>query len=79
MDVRYRGFEDATSESNSEILARPLVSDFKALRPDAVNFATSARGSCGNNPGPAWLRIVTLSMSSMGDGLDGVRKRLVSV
>jgi hypothetical protein len=61
-------------------LASPLLSpDSKALRSESDIFATSARGSCGVEPGPVRLRIVTLSASAMGDWLYGVRKRLVLV
>ena len=42
-------------------------------------FATRARGSCGVDPSPVRLRIVTLSASPMGDWLYGVRKRLAPV
>ena len=37
-------------------------------------FATNARGSCGVDPGPVPLRIVTFSASPMGDWLYVVRK-----
>ena len=40
-------------------------------------MATRARGSCGVDPGPVPLRIITLSASPMGVPLYGVRKRLV--
>ena len=54
----------------------PLLPDSKTLRSESDNFATSARGSCGVDPGPVQLRIVTLSVSLMGDWSYGVRKRL---
>jgi hypothetical protein len=54
-----------------------LPSDSKVLRSESDIFAMSARGSCGVDPGPVPLRIVTFSASSMGDWLYGVRKRLV--
>jgi hypothetical protein len=75
MNVRYRisgGFV-----SDSALVSPPLLPDSKALRSESEIFATSARGSCGVDPGPVRLRIVTLSASAMGDWLDGVRKRLV--
>ena len=39
-------------------------------------FATKARGSCGVDPGPARVRIETLSASFRGDLLYGESKRL---
>ena len=63
--------------SGSVALASPLLpSDFKILRSKSDNFATSAKGSCGVDPGPVPLRKVTMSASSMGDLLC-VGKRLV--
>ena len=65
--------------SGSAALVSPhLASDSKAHRSaESDIFATSARGSCGVDPGPAPLRIVNFSASSMGVWLDGVRKRVV--
>ena len=78
MDVRYRISEVIIS--GSAALARPpLRSDSKALRSKSDIFATSARGSCGVEPGPVPLRIATLSASSVGDLLYGVMKRVVLV
>ena len=62
--------------SGSAALATPLLSDSKALRSESDIFATSARGSCGEDPGPVPLRTIILSASPMGDSLCGVRKRL---
>ena len=53
-----------------------LLLDSKALRSESDIFATSTRGSCGVDPGPLPLRIVTPT-SSMGVWLHGVRKRVV--
>jgi len=72
MDVPYRISGGVISGSADPIL--PL--DSKTLRSESDNFATSARGSCGVDPGPVPLRKVTFSASSMGDWLYGVRKRL---
>ena len=66
MDVRYCPVA----------LASPLLpSDSKALRSESDIFATSAKGSCGVDPGPVPLGKITFSASFMGDGLYGVRKR----
>ena len=64
---------------SAALASSPLPSDSKALRSEFDIFATNARGSCGVDPGPVLvpLRIITLSSSSMGDWLFGVRKRLV--
>ena len=75
MDVRYR--ISGCFVSDSALESPPLSPDSKALRSESDIFATSARGSCGVDPGPVLLRIVTLSASPMGDSLYGVRKRLV--
>jgi hypothetical protein len=75
-DVRYWISEDVVSDS-AALASPPLPSDSKALRSESDIFATSARGSCGVDPGPVPLRIITLSASPMGDSLYGVRKRLV--
>ena len=63
----------------SEALASPpLLPDSKSLLSESdIFFARSASGSCGVDPGPVPLRIVTFSVSSMGDSLYDVRKRLV--
>ena len=66
MDVPYR-----VSDSDGVVLCSAgsptLPSDSKAHRSESDIFATSARGSCGVDPGPVPLRIVTFSVSSMGD------------
>ena len=73
MDVRYW-----IAVSGSAALASPpFLSDSKVLRSEFDIFATIARGSCGVDPGPVPLRIVTFSASSMGVSLHGVRKRVV--
>ena len=75
MDVRYRIFGGVANVSGSAALARsPLPSDSKALRSESDIFATRAMGSCGVDPGPVRLKIATLSASSLGDCLYGVRK-----
>ena len=76
IDLQYRISGSAVSGS-AELASPPLSSDSKALRSESDIFATSARGSCGVDPGPIPLRIVTFSASSMGDWLYGVRKRVV--
>ena len=64
--------------SDSAAFASPtLPSDSKTLRSESDIFATSARGSCGMDPGPIPLRTVTFSSSSIGDSLYSVRKRVV--
>ena len=69
---------DVVSLAGSAALAGPpLPPDSKALRSESDIFATRARGSCGVEPGPVRLKIATLSTSSMGDWLYGVRKRAV--
>ena len=73
MDVQYW-----IVVSGSATLTRPpLLLDSKALRPEFDIFAASARGSCGVDPGPVPLRIVSVSASSMGVWLNGERKRVV--
>ena len=68
----------AHPDSGSAALASPpLLPDSNSLFSESDNFATSAKGSCGVDPGPVPLRILTLSVSSMGDWLYDVRKRLV--
>ena len=78
MDVLYRMPEGVASGS-SALASPPLLPDSKTLRSESDNFATSARGSCGVDPGPVRLRIVNLSASPMGNWLYGVRKRLMLV
>ena len=75
MDVPYWISGDVVS--GSALASPPLPSDSNALRSESDIFATSARGSCGVDPGPVPLRILIFSASSMGDWLFGVRKRLV--
>ena len=80
MDIRYWIPSGVVSGSAAAALARtPLPPDSKALRSESDIFATRARGSCGIDPGPVRLIIVTLPSPSMGDWLYGVRKRLVLV
>ena len=74
MDLRCR-----IPVSGSAFASPLLPSDSKSLRSESDNFATSARGSCGVEPGPVRLRIVTWSSSAMGDWLYCVRKRVVLV
>ena len=69
MDVPYR-ISGGVLVSGPALATPPLLSESDI-------FATSAKGSCGVDPGPVPLRIVTLSASSMGDWLYCVRKRLV--
>ena len=77
MDIPYRIPGDVASGS-AALACSTLPSDSKALRSGSDIFATSARGSCGVDPGPVPLRIVIIfSVSSMGDLLYDVRKRLV--
>ena len=73
MDVRYW----IIVSGSASLASPPLLLDSKALRSEFDNFATSARGSCGVDPGPVPLRIVTFSVSSKGDRLHGERKRVV--
>ena len=75
-DVRYWILGGVVSGS-AALASSPLPSDSKALRSESDIFATRARGSCGVDPGPVPLRIITFSASPMGDSLYGVRKRLV--
>ena len=76
MDVRYRisGVVVSSSAALASSLLRP---DSKALRSESDIFATRARGSCGVDPGPVPLKIITLSASPIGNSLYDVRKRLV--
>ena len=64
---------------SAALISSPLPLDSKALRSESDIFATRAKGSCGVDPGPVHLRIATLSVSSMGDWLYGVWKRIVFV
>ena len=69
MDVPYRISGDVESVSVALALATPPLlssSDLKALRSESDIFATSTKGSCGVDPGPVPLRIVTFSVSSIG-------------
>ena len=75
MDVQYR--ISASVVSGPVALAcPPLPSDSKAHRSESDILATSAKGSCGVDPGPVPLRVINLSASPMGDWLYGVKKRL---
>ena len=73
MDVRYW----IVVSGSAALASSPLPSDSKVLRSESDIFATSAKGSCGVDPGPVPLRKITVSASPMGDWLYGVRKRLV--
>ena len=75
MDVRYQIF----GSGSAALASPPLPPDSKALRSEFDIFATSARGSCGMDPGPVRLRMVTSPALPMGDWLCGVRERLVIV
>ena len=75
MDARYLISGDVILASASP----SLPPDSKTLRSESDIFATSARASCGVEPGLVRLRIATLSASPMGDWLYGVRKRLMFV
>ena len=66
MHVPYWISDGAVLDS-AEFASPTLPSDSKAHRSESDIFATSARGSCGVDPGPVPLRIVTFSVSSMGD------------
>ena len=55
----------------------PLLPDSKSLRSEFDIFARSAKGSSGVDPGRVPLGLVTLSASSIGAWLCGVRNRLV--
>ena len=76
MDVRYRISESGVVSGSAAPSSPLLPPGSKAL---SGIIATKARGSCGVDPGPARFRIVTLSVSPMGDWLYGVRNRLVFV
>ena len=84
MDVRYRISESVvvTGTRTAALSSPPLRAlplDFKLFKIQVS--ATKARGSCGVDPGPLAIRLraVILSVSSMGDRLYGVRKRLMFV
>ena len=70
LDIRYRV---------SALLSPPFTPDSKALRSEFDILATKAKGSCGVDPGPVRLRLITLTALSNGDWLYGVKKRLVLV
>ena len=72
MDVQYQ-IPDTEGVVLGSATSPTLPSDSIALRSESDIFATSARGSCAVDPGPVPLRIVTFSVSSMGDSLYGVR------
>ena len=76
MDVHNRIPGEVVSGS-AALASPPLLPDSKSLRSESDIFATRARGSCGVDPGPVPLRILTLSVSSIGDWLFNVRNRLV--
>ena len=78
MDIRYRNSAAVVSDSVA-LASSPFPLDSKALRSESNIFATRARGSCGVDPGPIGLRIVTMSVSLMDELLYGVRKRLMLV
>ena len=80
MNVRYRIPRGVVSGS-AALASSPLPpdSESRALHSESDIIATTARGSCGVDPGPVRLRIATLPVSPMGDWLYGVRKRLVLV
>jgi hypothetical protein len=70
MDIRYRISGGFKFVSDSVLVSPPLLPDSKALRSESDIFATSsAKGSCGVDPGPVQLRMETLSASAMGDWL----------
>ena len=80
MNIRYRISASGGVVSGSAALPSPPPRpDSKALRSESDIFATMARGSCGVDPGPVGLRILTLPSSPTGDRLYGVKKRLVFV
>ena len=76
MDIPYRISVSVVLDP-AAFASPTLPSDSMALRSESDIFATSARGSCGVDPGPVPLRIVIFSLSFMGDWLNGVRNRLV--
>ena len=76
MDVPYL-IPGGVVPGSAALASPPLLPDSKSLLSESDIFARSASGSCGVDPGPVPLRIVTFSVSSMGDSLYDVRKRLV--
>ena len=76
MDVRYR-IPGGVVPGSAALATAALLPDSKSLLSESDIFATSARGSCGVDPGPVPLRNISLSASFMGDWLYDVRKRLV--
>ena len=76
MDVPYL-IPGGVVPVSAALASPPLLPDSKALVSESDSFARSASGSCGVDPGPVSLRILTFSVSSMGDSLYDVRKRLV--
>ena len=76
MNVPYR-MPGGVVSGSAAFECPPLLRDSKSLLSESGIFVTSARGSCGVDPGPLPLRIVTFSASSMADLLYDVRKRLV--
>ena len=77
MDLRY--WIVVSGSESAALVSSSLPSDSRALRSETDMFATSARGSCGMDPGPVRLTMVILSASPMGDWLCGVRKRVVVI
>ena len=76
MDAPYR-ISGGVVPASATLASPPFLPDSKSLLSESDNFATRARGSCGADPGPVPLRILTLSVSFMGVWLYDVRKRLV--
>ena len=76
MDLPYR-IPGGVVSGSASLASPPLLPDSNSLLSESDSFATSARGSCGVDPGPAPLRMVSLSVSSIGDWLYDVRKRQV--
>ena len=67
MDVPYR-IPGGVVSGSPAFACPPLLRDSKSLLSESDSFATSARGSCGVDPGPVPLRIVgSFSASSMAD------------
>ena len=76
MDVPYL-IPGGVVPVSAALASPPLLLDSKSLLSESDIFARRASGFCGVDPGPVLLRIVTFSVSSMGDSLYDVRKRLV--
>ena len=76
MDVPYL-IPGGVVPVSAALASPPLLPDSKSLLSESDSFARRASGSCGVDPGPVPLRIVTFSVSSIGDSLYDVRKRLV--